>query len=70
MGLSKGNIQSTKTDPYFHPSPLKETPIQRPNQILEDLNTSAHIMNQIKMSSDYKEPTSSLLETMTQCTPT
>ena len=29
MGLSKGNIQPTKTDPYFHPHPLKETPIQR-----------------------------------------
>ena len=27
MGLSTGNIPSTKTDPYFHPHPLKETPI-------------------------------------------
>ena len=51
MELNTGNIPSTKTDPYFHPRPLKETPIQRPNQILEDLNTSTHIMNQIKMSS-------------------
>ena len=59
MGLSKGNIQSTKTYPYFHPRPLKETPIQRwKNQILEDINTSTHITNQIKMSSYYKEPTS------------
>ena len=28
-GLSTGNIPSTKTDPYFHPHPPKETPIQR-----------------------------------------
>ena len=28
------------------------------NQILEDLNTSTHIMNQIKISSYYKKPTS------------
>ena len=27
--LSTGNIPSTKTDPYFHPRPPKETPIQR-----------------------------------------
>jgi hypothetical protein len=40
MGLSTGKIPSTKPDPYFHPRPLKEPPIQRRvNQILKDLNT-------------------------------
>lgn len=29
MGLSTGKIPSTKPDPYFHPRPLKEPPVQR-----------------------------------------